>query len=238
MLFYKMQATENDFILTINQKFDSMQVQKLCDNHIGIGADGLINIENQRDITIFNKDGSTALMCGNGLRCVAKLLNNLTSKNEFRVFIEGNPIYLQCKDDFATIKFEKPYFIKKKCDDGFFVDVKNKHFVKIVENIENFIFDENIKKFVRENHCNYEVVEIVNKSFLKMRIFEYGVGETNSCGSGAIAVFFALNEFLMVDDCVKINVPGGILQVYKKEQNYFLKGEVVTIYKGEYLDVL
>ena len=81
MLFYKMQATENDFILTINQKFDSMQVQKLCDNHTGIGADGLINIENQRDITIFNKDGSTALMCGNGLRCVAKLLNNLTSKN-------------------------------------------------------------------------------------------------------------------------------------------------------------
>ena len=42
MLFYKMQATENDFILTINQKFDSMQVQKLCDNHTGIGADGLI----------------------------------------------------------------------------------------------------------------------------------------------------------------------------------------------------
>lgn len=238
MQFYKMEATENDFILTLNQKFTSIDIQRLCNRYSGIGADGLININNNRDITIYNQDGSTAAMCGNGLRCVAKLLHDLTQKNSFRVFIEGNPINIEYTYPYAKIIFEQPYFIKRKADEGYFVDVKNKHFVKIIDNVQNFVFDESIKEFVQYHQCNYEIVEIKNKNLVNLRIYEYGVGETKSCGSGAIATFFVLNEFLLVNDSIRIIVNGGELKVSKINHQYILEGDVTTIYKGEFLDVL
>lgn len=238
MIFYKMQATENDFILILNQKLNSMQVQRLCDRHVGIGADGILNIDNQQDITIYNQDGSTASMCGNGLRCVAKLLHDLTKEKEFRVFIEGNPIRIAYEKNNGKIYFDKPYFLKKKLEYGFFVDVKNQHFVQIVKDIDNFVFSKEIEKFVKEHQCNYEIVEIIDKNNVKIRVFEYGVGETNSCGSGTIAAFFVLNEFLMIEDEALFHFFGGTLKVKREEEYYILEGEVSLVFKGEYLDVL
>ena len=75
--FSKFNGLGNDFIIT-DENIEQEQIQKLCDRHFGIGADGVI-INSVKDnmpfMKIFNADGSVAKMCGNGIRCYAKYLD-------------------------------------------------------------------------------------------------------------------------------------------------------------------
>lgn len=90
--FSKYQGLGNDFILIDNRHQSNpvitpAQAVKLCDRHFGIGADGVIFAlpgENEADYTmrIFNSDGSEPEMCGNGIRCLAKFIADLTQKHE------------------------------------------------------------------------------------------------------------------------------------------------------------
>ncbi len=236
MQFYKYEATQNDFILTLNQTFEPKQVQKLCDVHQGIGADGIINIDQLRIITIYNKDGSKAAMCGNGLRCVSHLLYDLTAQSNHKVQVLEKEIYLSyLKKDYAQLSMQSPCFIKKKNKDfpGYFIDVGNLHFVQFTDHIDSFFFDEKLKNFSKENHCNIEVIQQIDKENIKMRVYEYGVQETQSCGSGALACFYLLYQFQLCKNNLKIHVPGGILEVFVNNEGYFLKGPVHFLYKGE-----
>ncbi|MFA5902715.1 MAG: diaminopimelate epimerase [Desulfobacula sp.] len=96
--FTKMEGLGNDFILmddragTIKTRLPYPGLaQKLCSRHFGIGADGIILMLNSQDhdikFRIYNSDGSEAQMCGNGMRCFAKLLyeKKMIDKKIFRV---------------------------------------------------------------------------------------------------------------------------------------------------------
>ena len=87
MKFYKYEGTGNDFIITEDLK--DLDVSCLCKEHYGIGADGVIVIDDIYDdivkIKIYNKDGSEASTCGNGLRCVGAYLKSKLNKNSFKV---------------------------------------------------------------------------------------------------------------------------------------------------------
>lgn len=95
--FFKMHGLGNDFIMIndLKEEIEDYKIlaEKLCDRHFGIGADGIILIQNsQKDeadfkMRIFNPDGSEAEMCGNGIRCFAHYLhiNNLTSKKSLTI---------------------------------------------------------------------------------------------------------------------------------------------------------
>lgn len=95
--FFKMHGLGNDFIMIndLKEQIDDYKnlAKKLCDRHFGIGADGIILIQNsQKDkadfkMRIFNPDGSEAEMCGNGIRCFAHYLhiNDLTNKKSLTI---------------------------------------------------------------------------------------------------------------------------------------------------------
>jgi diaminopimelate epimerase len=96
--FAKMEGLGNDFIFiddrdeNIGKQVDSPDLAKrLCSRHFGIGADGIILINNSKSddfkCTIYNSDGSEPEMCGNGIRCFAKYLydNKITSKKKIKV---------------------------------------------------------------------------------------------------------------------------------------------------------
>lgn len=99
MTFTKMHGLGNDYIYIdmISNKYDYSDDElvvlskRLSDRHFGIGSDGLITIEKSEiadfKIRIFNKDGSTAGMCGNGIRCVGRYVydNKLTTKTDISI---------------------------------------------------------------------------------------------------------------------------------------------------------
>ena len=94
--FSKMQATGNDFVIInyLEEKFQysfKLLSEFLCDRHYGVGADGVIIIDKSQKcdfkMRIFNKDGSEAEMCGNGIRCLAKYVyeKELIKEREFSI---------------------------------------------------------------------------------------------------------------------------------------------------------
>ena len=91
MQFVKMHGLGNDFIIVYDLGKDfnySSFVQKICNRHTGIGADGLmVVLDRGQKMAFYNQDGSLGTMCGNGLRCFSKFLidEKLINENKFIV---------------------------------------------------------------------------------------------------------------------------------------------------------
>lgn len=232
MTFYKLEATGNDFILILDEIKHDLDIKKLCDKNIGIGADGLITIDPYYNINIYNKDGSKAKMCGNGMRCVCKLLTHLTKKDGHSVYIDNNKVnLLQVSENLAKVSMPFPMMVSYQ--NGYYVTLLNNHYIILTESLDDFKFDENHFEISAKNKCNVHAVEIISKNEIKMKTYEYGVGFTKSCGSGSLAAFFALYMLDKVNSNLKVIQNGGTLHCLYENNQYYLCGEVNLIYKGE-----
>lgn len=267
MNFYKMQALGNDFIVVKDFKqtkndFSTLS-KKFCDRKLGIGADGLIllnELENGRILMkVYNQDGTVAETCGNGLRCVALLYflltgrKNLTiqtknristatviSESEITVKIgklekQVNSVGLNLKEQFFAEKVN----INGKNAVAFFVSVGNPHAVFLGG--KNFLNElDNAQKFVNgnkffKNGANVEVCEIVDGKTVNLRIYERGANETNACGTGASATVGVLTEYGVLDknEDITVNMKGGSVKVKVSNGNIYLTGSASLVYKGE-----
>ncbi len=232
MDFYKLEATGNDFIIILNDIHTPLNIAKLCNRHQGIGADGVILLDSYFNVKIYNSDGSEAKMCGNGMRCVCKLLNYLTEKEEFTVFLNGSKIELkQINEHTANVLMPQPVMLSY--EKGYFVSLLNRHYITLVDHIESFQFNDELKKLSSTNKCNVHAVEIINHKKIKMKSYEYGVGFTKSCGSGSLASFFALYMLDKIDKMVDIIQEGGVVTCLCKNNQYYIQGNVNLLYKGE-----
>lgn len=250
--FYKYQGTGNDFVIIDNREnvFNSQDLDlviNLCDRKFGIGADGLILIENHIEydfnLIYFNADGSKSF-CGNGSRCgvaFAKLLGIINTSTTFmaidgvhEALINHETVKLKMKD------VERIEYIQN----NFFIDTGSPHFIVYQDDISNFDLVASAHK-IRYNERfieNGTNVNFVSKKedILSIRTYERGVeGETLSCGTGATAV--ALSAFIKhnLTPPVSVNVRGGTLQIDFKanDNNHFtniwLIGEAKKVYQGE-----
>lgn len=234
MTFYKLEATGNDFIFFINQDISNIDIKKLCDRNMGIGADGIISIDDNNNLEIFNSDGSKAQLCGNGLRCACKLKYYLTNSNEHIFLVNNNKIETKMIDnDICYVSFKNPVMIKYK--DNYLVNLINKHYIVICKDINASKFDEKLINLCNEEKTNIHIVSILNRKQVKMKTYEYGSKETLSCGSGSVAVFFCLNMLDLIDNNAYIIQNGGTVNCYFKNNKYYLKGPVNLLYKGELL---
>ena len=260
--FCKMQGTGNDFVVVncLENEFQySLPVlaEYLCNRHFGVGADGVIFIYKSEvadfKMRIFNQDGTEAEMCGNGIRCFAKYVfeKNLTDKTEFEIeTLAGKKtvkLELENKKVMAvTVNMGAPEFSNLK----YIIEIEgqefivhpismgNPHAVCFVKNVDEFPVEkigpilENYKYF--PNKTNVEFVEIRDKNTIKIRVWERGVGETNSCGTGACAsTMIAINEKYVSEE-VTVELKGGKLEVcYDKEsEKISLKGAAEIIFEG------
>jgi diaminopimelate epimerase len=252
--FYKYQGTGNDFVIIDNRqktfdKNNTKLVANLCDRRFGIGADGLILLENHDKVDFkmvyYNSDGNKSTMCGNGGRCIsafAKYLGIISNKGIFEaidglheVEFEGNLVKLKMQD------------VKEvQCYTNYtFLDTGSPHYVTLNDNIIQLDVKTEGSK-IRYNDTykaegtNVNFVQKVNNSTFKIRTYERGVeDETLSCGTGVTAVALAMHYIGETEkNLVTLQTQGGELQIAfrKTDSGYkdiWLIGPAQNVFKGE-----
>lgn len=251
--FYKYQGTGNDFIIIDNRKSAIKQlevsaIKKLCDRRFGIGADGLILLQNKNgydfEMVYYNSDGSQSL-CGNGSRCTvafAKELKIIDTQTSFEA-IDGKHNAL-IKNGIISLKMNEVKNIKDNSD-HYFLNNGSPHYVKFVSDIEKYdVYTEgkkirNNERF-KEKGTNVNFVEW-KENYLFVRTYERGVeDETLSCGTGVTAAgLIASYKNLTKENYCNIKTQGGDLKILfqKNKDNSFsdiwLEGPAQFVYKGE-----
>ncbi len=256
--FYKYQGTGNDFVIIDNRNgnFDSENINLvsfLCDRRMGIGADGLMLLENHTnpdiDFTMryYNSDGKEASMCGNGGRCISAFAvhqNAVRNSNEFSFEAVDGMHIAKYNDGIVSLKMSPV----KKTETGenfYFMDTGSPHYVSHRQNIDDLDIIE-IGRSVRYSDkfkpggTNVNLVEEISENHIKVRTYERGVeDETYSCGTGVVAS--AISTFIKNNKNAnfKIDVKGGKLQVNFEGNedsgfdNIWLIGPATFVFKGE-----
>ena len=261
MKFTKMHGAGNDYVLLNCMEWFpdnvSALAQKVSNRHFGVGSDGLICIcpSESADfrMRMFNADGSEGAMCGNGIRCAAKYVfqKNLTdSKVIFFETLSGiRRTELKVQDgeitavsvDMGAVKIGEiiDINVKDKNFTGVAVWVGNPHFVVSVERLN----DIDIRSIGRElqagdmfpNGVNIELVRVLCRGQIEVRVWERGSGETMACGTGACAAAAVMAAMGRTEQCVSVRMPGGILEVTldKRKRNAHLQGPAEIVFEGE-----
>lgn len=252
--FYKYQGTGNDFVMIDNRdnsfpKNDTKLIEFLCDRRFGVGADGLILLENDNEthfrMVYYNSDGNQSSMCGNGGRCLVAFAKSLDVIKDETIFIatdglhnatifDNNIVSLQMKD-VNDVKIEKDYV---------FLDTGSPHHVMMAEDLQQLDVKElgskiRYSELYGEKGSNVNFVKQVSENEFSVRTYERGVeDETLSCGTGATAVAIAMNATGKTNSgTINLNVEGGKLEVsFEKNDgkytNVFLKGPATFVFKG------
>ncbi len=251
--FYKYQGTGNDFIIIDDrlQKFpytDFNLINQLCERRFGIGADGLILLQQSENydfkMVYFNADGKEGSLCGNGARCVtafAKFINCIETKTTFEsvsglhtASVTDNIVSLQMPNVFDIQVFKTHYFL----------NTGSPHHVEMVEDAKNYdVF--NLGRSIRKSEpyndagTNVNFVQQLSPSSFIIRTYERGVeDETLSCGTGATAVGIAMHHAKKTTrNSVKIQTQGGELNVQfvataKGYEKIYLSGPAKQVYSG------
>jgi len=252
--FYKYQGTGNDFVIIDNRqlffpKNNTKLIAHLCDRKFGIGADGLILLENHPtldfNMVYYNADGNQSSMCGNGGRCLvhfASFLNMIEKKAVFEA-IDGvhnaeivDELISLKMNDVSTIKMEKDYS---------FLNTGSPHHVTLCESFEHLdVQTEGAKlrsTLYGKEGANINFVKQVDKNTFAVRTYERGVeAETLSCGTGVTAVAIAMHaNGKSASNAIILKTPGGDLKVkFEREgshyTNIYLVGPAVQVFKGEW----
>ena len=207
-----MHGIGNDFVITrnLNQQYllDRSQIKQWANRHTGIGFDQLLDIQSlgghRYKITIFNADGTEALQCGNGLRCVASILLKDTPTIELQV---ANKTYTALKNDHlyevsmgkpsnliesAHYHLPTPLVLMEKTIEVYLISLGNPHCVLLTDQLVGIDFENHADLIAThpqfENGINVSFVIQTDEHHFIVRTYERGSGETLACGSAASAV--------------------------------------------------
>jgi diaminopimelate epimerase len=205
--FIKMHCNGNSFIITYDKKITKCSFKKLNQNR-DLKFDQLLVLKKDdtsiKNLEIFNRDGTPALNCINGKRCIKALLNR------------DKPIAKNIKITVKINNYEELF-------DGFtYVDTTNHHIISESKNLINDDLENEHKKtskLFNSDNFNFSVYNHdVDDRFL-IRTFEAGVGETLSCGSGSSATAFIIFKRNPLLEKVFLNSKGGQMICYKKDDD-------------------
>lgn len=250
--FYKYQGAGNDFIFIDNRnesfpKDNKDLIIDLCDRHFGIGADGLILIENDPELDFkmvyFNSDSSQT-MCGNGARCAVAFSNHLDIiQNQTKFMAYDGPHEAMINED-GTVSLGMIDVNEIDVqEDHVFTNTGTLHHVEMVMNLSEFPVFEKGRKIRNEKYgtegSNINFVEQSSQDTFRIRTYERGVeDETLACGTGVTAAAIAMHKTGKTDSQkVYIQAEGGDLNVTFKEENgvytnVVLTGPAELVFKG------
>ncbi len=255
--FYKYQGTGNDFIIIDDRDkiFDSNNqqlIEHLCDRRFGIGADGLILLQQHNSANFymqyFNSDGRESSMCGNGGRCIAQFAKDLNVVKGFATFYAIDGIHTATyQNNLVSLQMKDLDEVEKRINNVFVLNTGSPHYVQFldcdVDTIDLLVEAKKIRynsEFAKAG-INVNFVSIQN-NILKVRTYERGVeDETFSCGTGVTAAAIAYKLFVKNNINhleVELKTKGGNLSVsYMFNENkytqVFLKGPAIFVFSGE-----
>ncbi len=214
---------------------------------------------------IFNADGGEVDQCGNGARCFAKFVHDCGMTNSTNIPVEtaSGMIYLQLEPDGqVTVDMGVPSFDPEDLpflvdemdeDDNEYhqlmvngekyaigaVSVGNPHAVLLVESVDQAPVEtlgaaiENHERF--PDRVNVGFMEIMDRSRIRLRVFERGVGETLACGSGACAAVANGIHNSLLDETVHAELTGGdlIIRWQGEGEPLLMTGPAQTVFKGQ-----
>ncbi|WP_431123310.1 diaminopimelate epimerase [Flagellimonas flava] len=250
--FYKYQGTGNDFVVIDNRqdifpKNNTKIISQLCDRRFGVGADGLILLENDDAsdfyMNYYNSDGSQS-MCGNGGRCAVAFAQFLGIIDEQTTFKAIDGLHTATiKGDIVTLKMHDVEEVRQK-DAYSFLDTGSPHHVQLVHELEKFNVTKEGAKLryglYGKAGSNINFVEQADANTFGVRTYERGVeDETLSCGTGVTAVAIAMHKTGKTESNeVHIKTPGGDLTISFDQQNgsytdVYLQGPAQMVFNGK-----
>ncbi len=259
MKFYKYQGTGNDFIILDNREnaFSTIsdgRVKFLCDRRMGVGADGLMLLNNRAgfdfDMKYYNSDGREGSMCGNGGRCLVKFAYDMGMHKSSYRFMASDGIHEAEIEDNGIVNLKMKDVREVRDDDGdMILDTGSPHYVKFVSDVMDY---DVVKKGMEIRYSTRFAKEGINVNFVEqkgpdkifVRTYERGVeDETLSCGTGVTASALVCYH----NDCgyndVTVVTRGGKLTVKfdrlseNSYQDIWLCGPALKVFEGS-MDIL
>ena len=255
----KFSACGNSFVVVggLDAENDwSLLARRLCHPGFGVGGDGLITVLPSKvadfAMRIFNPDGSEAEVCGNGLRCVAKYVVEGKPFSGGKLKLETlsgirevEPCVDRGRCSWARVDMGAPCFEgQTEIDLGKerlklnLVALGNPHAVHFTSQMltEFPLVDIGPKvENMTPGRLNFEVAKMMSERSIQVRVWERGVGETLSCGSGACAVACAARANGLAKGKIGVEFRGGMLEVeWDGKGSAMLSGPVRKIFCGEW----
>lgn len=214
---------------------------------------------------IFNADGQEVGQCGNGARCLARFVHarGLTTKKKLCIQTVKTILHVTLHDDqTVTVHFAPPNLaphlipiqttqqaewynitIGTKTYRFHAINVGNPHAIIIVD---DHLKDKDISIIGKKlsthaffpDHTNVGFVQILNHQHIQLRVYERGCGETQACGSGAVAAAAIGSLYHKLSQTITVSLPGGDLQVYWPHHSgpIDLRGPATFVYEGTVLE--
>lgn len=272
MRFYKMHGIGNDYVYVngFEEQVDAPErfAQKVSNRHFGVGSDGLILLlpseEADCRMRMFNADGSEAEMCGNGIRCVAKLAYELgvSRNNPMRIETKAGVLDLELEvrgDKVSRVRVNMgtpslepskiPVNLPKNTGE---IRVLDRDFQIVCVSMGNphcvIFLDDDLDTFPIEKYgplietmeifpqrTNVEFVRVLNRGEVVQRTWERGSGETLACGTGASAVCVAGVETNRTDRKIIGHLRGGDLELHWLESGaVMMTGPATLVFEGKF----
>ncbi|MFZ1992264.1 MAG: diaminopimelate epimerase [Alphaproteobacteria bacterium] len=271
--FKKMHGLGNDFVV-IDARQEPFRVgpeaiRALADRRRGIGFDQLIVIDRPREgddafVRFYNADGGEISACGNGTRCVARLLFEETGKPLVKMRSNAGPLIgkfaggAEVSVDMGAPRFDwKDIPLAERMDTRTLelqigpiddpilkqpsaASMGNPHCIFWVDRADAFDLEQ-IGPLV-ENHplfperCNVSLAEIRARNKIRVRVWERGVGVTGACGTAACAVLAAAARRNLADRHAEIELDGGTLDIEWRtdDDHIIMTGPAVLSFTGEF----
>jgi diaminopimelate epimerase len=268
--FEKYHGLGNDFVIVntahlpdnANEEYEKDRTRKMCDRNRGIGADGLIIIEQVkhsseaiRSWRFYNADGSIAEMCGNGIRCAAKYIYEHGLSGEETMFkietLAGDIGIELLEGELVKVNMGAPREIKTNQEltlksNGFhfpytFVSMGNPHavsfFAKDLDKVIGYGPEIEVhKNFPKKT--NVEFAEMISPTKIQLIVWERGCGFTQACGTGACATAIAAitKGLASKDQDIEVMLPGGplIIRWDSITNEIFMTGKAQMVFIGYY----
>ncbi len=260
--FKKMHGLGNDFVIidgrNTTHTFNRDQIKLLGNRNLGIGFDQLAIITNglkngiSAHVNFWNSDGSESFTCGNATRCIAELLMVEMNCNELIISTDLQEV--SCRKascGLISTNLGQPKFkwdevpLSTNCDtlrlpiEGTPVatSMGNPHCSYFVNDIQKYsitkIGSETEVLSLFPQRTNVQLAQVMDRSTIKVKVWERGCGVTLASGSSACAVAVASNRLGLTDGIVKISLDGGNLFVDWQQDGVWLTGPTSFVFSGE-----